>query len=407
MPLFVEFRTTGLESQEHHSQSTRTTPAEEKEKEEEEEVLTQDLLAPEASEMALETGPRVEVQLKATRICYLSGNPRFDFVLLLTLRNAKEPVLFLKNGLQHIKQFQSINSDQIVQCIDNDTGEQVQILRQGTKEPSYLRLEPGRGGYVTFTTCGSPRPYELAFDTSSLLPDHRYRLRFRQTDSITHWPAASEESLDALPSPGPEEWSAADIPTPSPTKIPWIPVGDNDITFTTLPSPSAPPKITATLSAPSTLSLSNNPPFTFTLTFSVTEPPKATITVLAERPRVACTDSDIEILDAETGARIGPEPIELNVDGPWQREDFVRIDNGTYTETRTFNPKRLTEFGDQGLQVGREYVLRHLGGKWEWWSEDPIDEVMKYAGERGSMGLGRTEGIEFKSGGEGKFRVVE
>ena len=59
----------------------------------------------------LETGPRVEVQMRATRICYLSGNPRFHFVLLLTLRNGKEPVLFLKNGLQDITQFQSINSD--------------------------------------------------------------------------------------------------------------------------------------------------------------------------------------------------------------------------------------------------------------------------------------------------------
>ena len=132
---------------------------------------------PEASEMALETGPRVEVQMRATRICYLSGNPRFDFVVLLTLHNGKEPVLFLKNGLQDITQFQSINSDQIVQCIDNDTGEQLQILCQGPK-PSYLRLEPNRRGYVTFTTCDSPEPYELAFDTSSLLLDHHYRLRF-------------------------------------------------------------------------------------------------------------------------------------------------------------------------------------------------------------------------------------
>lgn len=351
--------------------------------------------------MALETGPRVEVQMRATRICYLSGKPRFDFVVLLTLRNGKEPVLFLKNGLQDIKQFQSINSDQIVQCIDNDTGEQLQILCQGPK-PSYLRLEPNRGGYVTFTTCDSPKPYELVFDTSSLLPDHHYRLRFNQTDSITHWPSASEESLDAL-SPGPE-WSAVDIPTPSPTKITWTLVGDNDVTFTNLTSPSAPPKITATLSAPSTFSLLNNPPFTFTLTFSTD--PQAAITVLAERPRVARNDSDIEILDAETGARIGPEQIEDNLDGPWQGEEFLRID-GTYTETRTLDAKRLTEFGGQGMRVGQEYVLRHLGEMWEWWSEDTIDEVMKYAGERGGMGLGRTEGIKFKSGGEMRFRVVE
>lgn len=52
---------------------------------------------------------------------------------------------------------------------------------------------------MIFTTCNSPKPYELAFNTSSLLPDHHYRLRFNQTDSTTHWPSASEEeSLDAL-----------------------------------------------------------------------------------------------------------------------------------------------------------------------------------------------------------------
>ena len=332
--------------------------------------------------MALQTGPRVEVQVRGTRICYLSGNPRFDFVLLLTLRNAKEPVLFLKNGLQDIKQFQSINSDQIVQCIDNDTGEQLQILCQGPKL-SYLKIEPNRGGYVTFTSCDSPKPYELAFDTSSLLPDHQYRIRFKQTDSITHWRSANEELLDAL-FPGPE-WSTVDVFTPSPTKITWTLVGDNDVTFTTRTSPSTPPKITGTLSAPSTFSPSNNPTFTFTLTFSTG--PHAAITVPAERPRVARNDSDIEILDAETGARIGPEQIEDNLDGPWQREEFLRID-GTYIETRTLNAKRLAEFGGQGMRVGQEYVLRHLGEMWEWWSENTIDEVMKHAGGRGGDGIG-------------------
>ena len=351
--------------------------------------------------MTLETGPRVEVRLSATRICYLSGNPTFDFVILLTLRNSKEPVLFLKNGLQDIKQFQSINSDQIVQCIDNDTGEQLQNLRQDPR-PIYLRLEPDRGGYVTFTSDRSPKPYELAFDTSSLLPDHHYRLRFNQINAITHWPSAIEELLDALSS-GPE-WSAGDIPKPSPTKIPWTLVGNSDVTFTTRTSPSAPPKVTAILSASSTFSLSNKPPFTFTLTFSTD--PKAVITVLAERPRVIGNGSDIEILDADTGACIGPVRIEDNLDGPWQGDEFLRIDE-TYTETRTLDAKRLTEFGGPGMQAGKEYVLRHLGEKWEWWSEDPIDEVMKYAGDRDGMGLERTELIRFKSGGEMRFKVVE
>lgn len=100
--------------------------------------------------------------------------------------------------------------------------------------------------------------------------------------------------------------------------------------------------------------------------------------------------------------------IDICEDGPYQREDFIRID-GTYTETRTFNPKRLTAFGGEGFRVGEEYVLRHLGGRWGWWSEDTIDEVLKYTAERGdSMGLVRTgEEIEVEKGGEVRFRVVE
>ena len=84
----------------------------------------------------------------------------------------------------------------------------------------------------------------------------------------------------------------------------------------------------------------------------------------------------------------------------------MRID-GTYTETRTLDAKRLVEFGGQGMRVGQEYILRHLGEMWEWWSEDVIDEVMEYAGERGGMGLGRMEGITIESGGEIRFKVVE
>ena len=115
---------------------------------------------------------------------------------------------------------------------------------------------------------------------------------------------------------------------------------------------------------------------------------------------------DIEILDAETGARIGPEPIEENLDGPWQREEFLRIDR-TYTETRILDAKRLVEFEGEGMRVGRVYVLRHLGERWEWWSEDLVEEVMGYAGERGGMRLGRMEGITVQSGGEVRFKVVE
>ena len=128
--------------------------------------------------------------------------------------------------------------------------------------------------------------------------------------------------------------------------------------------------------------------------------------MLAERGRVRGVDSDIEILDAISGLRVGPELIDDgNFDGPWEREEFLKIDR-TYTETRKLDATHEYS-GLQELQVGREYILRILGGEWSWWTEDTIDEVMTYAGERGSMGLGKTEAIKFASAGEEKFRVVE
>jgi hypothetical protein len=87
------------------------------------------------------------------------------------------------------------------------------------------------------------------------------------------------------------------------------------------------------------------------------------------------------------------------------RDKFLSFD-GTYTECR------ILDFGDPfmntvKLEVGAEYVLRHLGETW-WWTEDTVGEVMNYLGERSSLGL-MTAGtsIEAASAKEVKFRIVE
>ena len=170
-----------------HSQSTKTTPEEEGERKGED-GRERDNLTPRSKLLRRRARWRLRLDLELDTIKRdLSGNPRFDFVLLLTLRDPKQPILILKTGLQDLKQIQPINSDQIVQYIENGTGEQVQILPQrDQKKPSYVRLKTDRGGYVTFTTCDSPEPYKLAFDTSTLFLNRYYRVRFIRTDSITH-----------------------------------------------------------------------------------------------------------------------------------------------------------------------------------------------------------------------------
>ena len=353
--------------------------------------------------MAAESQPRVEVQLQAPKIHYLANDTRFDLVLLLTLRNSATPVTFLKSGFDGIEGLQAVNADTVVQCFDEHTGKQQQILR-GDVQPSLLRLEPDRGGHITFTTSSAPKGYELTFDPSSLLSNRKYRLHFKPTSSITHWSSLSDAALSALSQDAYGPVNARDIPKPSTAEIAWdVPNGNDAISFETQSSPARAPKVSVSLSAPSTLSLSNHPPFTFTLTFSLdNEPP---ITALAERELARRTNSDIEILDAASRHRVGPELIDINVDGPWQREDFLCIGT-THQEHRTLDATCGYD-GLGELQFGREYILRHLGGEWGWWTKESIDAVMTYAGERGGFGLGKTEAIQVGSAGEARFRVVE
>jgi hypothetical protein len=362
---------------------------------------------PQATEMTHEATPRVEVALKATRILYLSNKPYFNFVLRLTLRNSKEPVIFLRDGLTSVEGLQSINSDEVIQCFDDDSGEQLQVLRQAT-QPSFLKLEPNRCGGVVFTTSTTLKTYDLPFLPSTLHPGKTYRLRFKPTTSITHWPSSEEKSLNSLSADFNSSLHAIDIPKPSPTKIAWDVVhGIDSILFETRLALPKTPRVTVLVSAPSMFSLSRHPPFKFTLTFSTDAP--APITVLAERKDVRAKDSDVEIGDPISGSRLGPEMIDDgNEDGPWSREDFLTID-GTYTEHREIDAASPFWEDLRALKIGEEYVLRYVGGTWPWWSEDTIDQVMMYAGSRGdlSLGLGMTESIELTSGGEHKFTVVE
>ncbi len=57
-------------------------------------------------------------------------------------------------------------------------------------------------------------------------------------------------------------------------------------------------------------------------------------------------------------------------------------------------------------ELGKEYILRHLPGSW-WWTDEPVDEVMAYLESKNSLRLPRTDRIEFASGGEVKFKIVE
>jgi hypothetical protein len=156
------------------------------------------------------------------------------------------------------------------------------------------------------------------------------------------------------------------------------------------------------LSAPSTYSLSASEPFTFTLTFSTDA--AYPITVHADRAPFKFEYTDIEVLEAASRRFLAPD-LHLCRDGnKHTRDEFLSLE-GTYTKCR------ILDFGDPfmntvKLEVGAEYVLRHLGETW-WWTEDAVDEVMNYLGERSSLGLMTAgTGIEVAGAGEVKFRIV-
>ncbi|KAI4640088.1 hypothetical protein J4E93_008888 [Alternaria ventricosa] len=82
--------------------------------------------------------PRAEAELLATGTCYLSNDPVFFIVLIIAEYNFKEGVIYLQDGLAGSRLYQPMNSSQFIQCLDNETGEEVEVVRQGT-EPVLFR----------------------------------------------------------------------------------------------------------------------------------------------------------------------------------------------------------------------------------------------------------------------------
>ena len=115
----------------------------------------------------------------------------------------------------------------------------------------------------------------------------------------------------------------------------------------------------------------------------------------------------MEILDGATRKRLAPDLIDSgNNDGPWLREDFLRLEPGVpYVEHMAFDPSYRYS-GLEDLEVNGEYVLRMVDSEWGWWSFDDIDTVMSYAGKRESGRLGPAQLIRLVCGEEARIRAV-
>jgi hypothetical protein len=125
------------------------------------------------------TASQALVTIKATRTCYLSNDPPFYLILDWELRNSEEQSFFLEDGFAGATEYQPINSNHVIQCFDDETGDQVHVVDQGTRAVFFER------GAIHFTSSNTREPGELPFLTSSLRAGREYRLRFAPTTCIS------------------------------------------------------------------------------------------------------------------------------------------------------------------------------------------------------------------------------
>ena len=270
---------------------------------------------------------------------------------------------------------------------------------------SLMTLFENRSDYLTFTTASDPRDYEYIFRSNELKVDRNYIIRCTPSMCLPWWTYKSKEAVD--------DYFAlhGHLPPPSEPQNPLQCEPTNTVSFGTRQEVPPAPIVEVSLAAPSTsFSRSGNPPFEFSIAF--TSHASRPITVLAERHRARSVDNDIEIvLDGTTGdqRRVAPDLIDDgNIDRPWQAEDFLQlVPEVPYQERRVLDPAAKGHGSLADLEVGISYILRVLDNSWVWWSFDPVEEVMRYAGERGSGSLGYASVVKLTCSDEVKFCVVE
>lgn len=342
--------------------------------------------------------PFIEVRLRADRVCFRSKEARCSLVIFLTLHN-EQFITFAEYGDTLDVGLVNLLKSKCIECVDSTSRKTVPILDDGHKAsganaPRFMSLQRNRANYITFTTDSRPRAYEFSLDTSKLEPGSKYTVRCKDW-ALDWW---SRKPVDNCV--GHFKMHGELPPTESPP-LPCSPV--NEVTFECRKDLSKPPRVEVCLAASSTMSLSGNPPFEFSTTF-MSHAPKP-ITVLAERDDGISMNNDIEIVDKGTGKRLAPDLIDGgDVEGPWRREDFLTLEPGRkYVERRFLRP----EDGLDTLRPDTDYVVRFPENSWTWWTFDGVDEVMQYAGERGSGSLGKALPIHLKCDTEVRFRTTE
>lgn len=350
------------------------------------------------------TSPKMDLRLWADRVVYLSRQQRFSLVAFVTVHSEK-PVTIIKHAGEFDSGMLNLLISDIIECFDTDSGESTpvfdavlsqQLGKLNRENISLMSLENRRAQYITFTTAKNPREYEFSFDVGALRPNRTYTIRGKSS-ALKWWSYDSKEKILK------HYASHGKLPL---TEIPALLCeAGNTVYLHARAEVPQPPKVDVSLYISRKFSLSNNPPFEFSICF-ISHASKP-ITVLAERHRIKAEDNDFEIINSDTGKRVAPEMIDCgDIGGRWQREDFLRLDPGVpRVEQRTLNPLKPYS-GLENLKLDAEYSFRLCPSRWVWWSFDDVDEVMRYAGERDTGALGEMPSIDLVCKSEKVFRVV-
>lgn len=348
---------------------------------------------------------RIDVYLQtAEKTCFLNLEPRYSLVVFLNL-SSERPVTFIKNGTWPHAGLAQLLVSECLECTDTKTGQCIPVFDRknvpqptssNADSPELMGLEPKRTTYLTFTNSTNPRAYEFDFVSSRLEPDRSYTIRCNAA-TLGWWSyKALEEVCDFL---------EKNLKLPSSETQPLRLESHNIVSFDTRAAMDKAPEIDVSLSAPSTLSISGNPPFEYIITFtsSATKP----ITVCSQHQGLESINTEIEILDLATRKRITPDLIDVyDEDRPLMREDFLRLNpEEPHVERRVLDPTERYS-GLEDLKVDTKYALRMTESPW-WWSYDSVDEVLKYAGDRGLGGLRPTRPIDLTSSNEVGFLTIQ
>ena len=346
--------------------------------------------------------PSIEVRLWTNPVCYLSNQVRFSLVVHITLHDV-ESVTFVKHSDDVESGLVNLLMAECIECFDMVSNEKIPVFGDAesisrdkiasASTPLLMSLRDNRASYVTFTTDTKPREYEFVLDPSRLQPGRKYTIQCTYS-SLDWWSRSSlDDCLAHFKAHG--ELPSTEVP-PLQCKV------SNKVTFECRQKLSEPPRVDVHLSAAPILSLSGNVPFNFSTTFvsHATRP----ITVLAERNDKIADNNDVEIVDAKSGIRVAPDLIDVNDDGSWAQDDFLTLE-----PERPYVEERVLEYwkaGLDGLRLDTDYILRFPKDSWRWWSFDSIDEVMRYAGDRGSWSLGSSQPIDLICNDEVKLYTV-